>query len=175
MVQIVSSIREPTFQYYDNLAYLRNGRSNDEIQFQGYVVPHTPPTFEYNNKRCVYDFVRSAGAEMRNEMADFLSGLLQELSKERCKGALGGLFAYHHYKKALKRVGARKDESMKMLIFDNENRRYVAHVQFSSVSRRIDQSRYTVDVTLACQRFSYFELQETDFNEILKALQNLHV
>ena len=173
MVKIVSSVRKPTFQYYDNLAYLRNGLSNDEIKFQGYVVNHAPPAFVFNSGRA-YDFVRSARAKVRKNMAEFLCRLLPRLPKEECNDALDCLFQYYHYKDSLT-VGAEKRESMTMLIFDNEKREYVAHVHYSSVSRRIEQSRYTVNATLTCQRFSYFELQETDFDEILEALQNLQV
>ena len=162
MVQIVSSIREPNFQYYDNLAYLRNGRSNDEIQFQGFVINHAPSAFVFDSGRA-YDFVRSARATVRNSMAEFLWKLLPELPRGKRNEALDCLFDYYHYRESLD-VGAKKAESMKMLIFDNEYRGYVAHVQFSSVSRRIDTSKYSVNATLTCQRFSYFELQETDFD-----------
>ena len=173
MVKIVSSVREPTFQYYDNLAYLRNGLSNDEIQFQGYVVNHAPPAFVFNSGR-VFDFVRSARAKVRKNMAEFLCRLLSRLPKEECNDALDCLFQYYHYRDSLT-VGTEKRESMTMLIFDNETRGYVAHVQFSCVSRQIDQTTFTVNATLTCQRFSYFELQETDFDEMLEALQNLHM
>lgn len=178
MVEIVSSVREPTIQFYDNLFYLRNGLSNGEIQFKGYVHNYSPDAFVFNNKRRIYDFTRSAHATVRNDMTNYLCGLLQELPEEQCCEAFDYLFDYRHYKEYLTQVGDQKAESMKLLIFrhpDEVKKGYVAHVHFSSVARRETQTQFTVNATLTCQRYSYFELQEANLEELFAALQNLNL
>ena len=92
MFQIVSSVREPTFQFYDNLYYLKNGVSNDEIHFQGHVRSYTPNTFVYDNKRCTYDFTRAANADVRNDMASVLCGWLPMLPNAQSREAFDYLF-----------------------------------------------------------------------------------
>ena len=111
-------------------------------------------------------------------MTAFLCGVLQELPQEQCCEAFDYLFDYHHYKECLAQVGNQKAESMNLLIFrqpDEVNDGYVAHVQFSSVARQETQIQYTVNATLTCQRYSYFELQETNLEELFAALQNLNL
>ena len=177
MFQIVSSVREPTFQFYDNLYYLKNGLSNEDIHFQGNVLSHTPNTFVYDNKRCVYDFTRTAKAEVRNHMAGVLCRWLWRLPNARSREAFDCLFDLHHYKDYLEEVGNQRAESMNMLIFKEPRnileRGYVALVKFKSVTRRNRYRQYTVNATLTCQRFSYFELQENTLEEVLEELQNL--
>lgn len=134
MFQIVSSVREPTFQFYDNLYYLKNGLSNGEIHFRGNVRSYTPNTFVYNDKRCPYDFTRSAKADVRNHMASVLCGWLSMLPEAQSREAFDYLFNYHHYKEYLNEVGNQKAESMNLLIF--KKRGYVALVKFNSVTRR---------------------------------------
>lgn len=178
MVEIVSSVREPTIQYYDNLFYLRNGLSNGEIDFEGNVHNYSPDAFVFDNKRRIYDFTRSAHATVRNNMTNYLCGLLTELPRHQCVEAFDYLFDYRHYKEYLTQVGDRKEESMNLLIFrerDLFNLGYVALVQFSSVARRETHIMYTVNATLTCQRYSYFELQETNLEELFAALQNLNL
>ena len=67
---------------------------------------------------------------------------------------------------------------MNMLIFKEPlgvERGYVALVKFNSVTRRNRDRQYTVNATLTCQRFSYFELQESTLDELLEKLQDLKV
>ena len=178
MVVIVSSVREPTIQYYDNLFYLRKGLLSGEIQFEGYVNNYAPYAFVFDNKRRIYDFTRSAHATVRNDMTNYLCGLLTELPRHQCVEAFNYLFDYRYYKEYLTLVGDQKAESMNLLIFrqpDQVNRGYVAHVQFSSVGRRETQIQYTVNATLTCQRYSYFELQEANLEELFAALRNLNL
>lgn len=178
MFQIVSSVREPTFQFYDNLYYLKNGLSNEDIHFQGNVLSHTPNTFVYNNKRRVYDFTRTAQAEVRDHMAGVLCLWLSRLPNARSREAFDYLFDYRHYKDYLEVVGNQRAESMNMLIFKEPlgvERGYVALVKFNSVTRRNGDLQYTVNATLTCQRFSYFELQESTLDELLEKLQDLKV
>ena len=178
MLEIVTSVREPIIQYYDNLFNLRNGLSNGEIHFEGNVHNYSPDAFVFDNKRRIFDFTRSAHDTVRNDMTNSLCGVLQELPREQCVEAFDYLFDYHHYKECLAQVGNQKAESMNLLIFrqpDEVNDGYVAHVQFSSVARQETQIQYTVNATLTCQRYSYFELQETNLEELFAALQNLNL
>lgn len=171
MFQIVSSVREPTFQFYDNLYYLKNGLSDEDIYFQGHVLSYTPDTFVYDDKWRTYDFTRSANADVRDDMASVLREWLWGLPKAQSREAFDYLFDYHNYKEYLKEVGNQRAESMSMLIFKWPW--YVALVKFNSVTRRNWFHQYTVDATLTCQCFSYFELQETTLDEVLEELQNL--
>ena len=173
MVEIVSSVREPTIRFYDNLFYLKNGLTNGEIQFEGNVHNYSPDAFVFDNKRRIFDFTRSAHATVRNDMTAFLCGVLQELPQEQCAEAFDYVFDHRHYKGYLTQVGDRKEESMNLLIFrqpDQVNEGYVAHVQFSSIARRETQIQYTVNATLTCQRYSYFELLERNLEELFAAL-----
>jgi len=174
--QIVSSVREPTYQYYVNRAYLEQGLADDHLRFDGGVFNHSPSTFEFRTQR-IYDFTRSAKAKVRDDMAYALHNWLRELPVERCLEAFDWLFDHHYYKEYLTDVGLQKRESMKLLISVNLNqrKRYVAHVQFSCVSKRNETSIYTVNATLTCQRYTYFKLREADLDEVIKALQNLQV
>ena len=81
MFQIISSVREATFQFYDNLFYLRNGVLNDQIQFEGNVHNHAPDAFVFNDRSRIYDFTRSAHATVRNDMTNYLCEVLQELPR----------------------------------------------------------------------------------------------
>lgn len=176
MVIIVSSRQDPTFNYYDNLAFLRNGLKKGKIHFQGFVNSHEP-TFDYEKRR-IFDFTHSAKAEVRKDMTSHLCDILPpglgQRDRQSIREAFDCLFDYHTYKGYLERVRQQRRESLQMLVFDH-NQKYVAHVQFKSTTVRDGADRYTVNATLTCQRFTYFPLQETDLDDILGALENLHV
>ena len=174
--QIVSSVREPTYQYYVNRAYLEQGLADDHLRFDGGVFNHSPSAFEFRS-RSIYDFTRSAKAKVRDDIGGALHNWLPQLPVERCLEAFDWLFDYHYYKDYLTDVGRQKRESMNMLISVNLNqrKRYVAHVQFSCVSKRNETSIYTVNATLTCQRYTYFKLREADLGDVIKALQNLQL
>ena len=169
--QIVSSVREPTYQYYVNQANLEKGLLNDEISVQGNVVKHSPTSFVLRRKSRISKFTRSANAKVRDNMARALRNWLPELPEKRCLEAFDCLFDLHYYKEYLTQVGHQKRESMNMLIFVRQ--RYVAHVQFSSVAKRKGRFTYTVNATLTCQRYTYFELLKKDLDTVIRALQNL--
>lgn len=161
MFQIVSSVREPTFQFYDNLYYLENGVSNGDIHFQGNVHRYEPGVFVYGRKTRIYDFTRTAQADVRDKMAEHLRGWLPGLPKKKSREVFDYLFDYHHYKEYLKEVGNQRAETMNMLISrkpDHVSQGYVALVKFNCVSRRNADILYTVNAVLTCQLFSYFEL-----------------
>ena len=178
MITIVSSVEHPSFSYYNNLAFLRNGIQSDDIHFQGCVDNYSPPAFVFN-KGSIYDFARTAKAELREDMTSWLCDTLpQEIQMQdrgRIREAFDCLFDYHKYKGYLTMVGQQRAESMEMLVFDQANLEYVAHVQFSSTATRTAPNQFTVDATLTCQRFTYFPPQEADLENVLAALQNLHV
>ena len=181
VIQVVSS-NVDDFRYYWNLSYIRNGLQNDEIAFIGVVNNYAPKAFEFNTGR-VYDFTRTAKAEIRDKMTthllqpDVLPGL-EVRFHEMIKEPFDSLFNYQGYKTRLEQANSTRDESMKMLIFNDANgnqaKQYVAHVTFSCDSHRASQ-QYTVYTTLTCQRYTYFPLQVDDFEAVLQALQNLHV
>lgn len=108
-------------------------------------------------------------------MTTWLCNVLQEQDDRSVREAFDCLFDYYRYKGYLNIVGQQRSESMKVLVFDQEDEEYVGHVQFSSTSIRTDPGEFTVYATLTCQRCTYFPLQDTDFEDVLGALQILHV
>lgn len=178
MVTIVSSREDPSFSYYNNLAFLKNGLENNAIHFQDYVNNYSPPAFVYNAGR-IYDFTRMAKARVRENMAAHLCSVppglnIQQQDHQILREAFDRLFEYHTYKGYLDIVGQQRRESLNMLVFDH-NQEYVAHVQFNSTTVRNAPGQFTVNAILTCQRFTYFELQEAALGDVLEALKNLHV
>ena len=182
VIQIVASNFDD-FRYYWNLIYIMKGLQKDEVKFIGEVDNYAPTAFVFNKAR-VYDFTCTAKATIRDKMTthllhpDVLPGLKEVEGHERIKEPFDCLFNYQGYKTRLEQANSTRDESVKMLIFNDANgnkaKQYVAHVTFSCNSHRANH-QYTVYATLTCQRFSYFPLQEDDFEAVLQALQNLHV
>ena len=171
MVIIISSVQGPdTFQYYDNLAFLRNRVDDGQTHLTGFNV-HEPPPYVYNGGR-VYDITRKARAEVREDMVDWLGGTLPGLQLQDCRKireALDCIFYYYAYKGYLDHVGDERHESMQMFVFhDRDQPEYVAHVQFSSITKRNAEHGFTVNATLTCQRFTPFPLQETALDDILQ-------
>lgn len=176
MIRIVSSREDPSFRYYHNLAFLRNGLESHTIHFQGFVNNHAPQAFVFNAGR-IYDFTRTAKAQVRENMVAYLCGVLPRLQQEDhqiIREAFDSLFDYHTYKGYLDIVGQQRCEPLNMLVFDH-NQEYVAHVQFNSTIVRNAPGQFTVNAILTCQRFTYFELQEAALGDVLEALKNLHV
>ena len=182
VIQVVASVFGDCGYYY-NLSFLRGALERDEVAFIGEVNNHAPETFVFDNKTNVYNFTRSAMKEIRDNMTnhlfenDLLPGLQSGRDKQKIKEPFEHLFSNSGYKASLDQVGQRRVESMHMLIFNGAYRRqpYVAHVNLTCNSRRAGDQLFTVYATLTCQRFTYFPLQEEDFEAVLQALQNLHV
>lgn len=177
VITVLTSIQDD-FGYYENLAYLRKGLKRDRIQFQGLVNSYEPSAIVFSDKARVYDFTRSASTTIREIMTDYLYDidvlpLLTRRDRDQIQKAFGPLFEYYTFKEDLGEVGQKRAESMKMLIF-NEDAEYTAHVYFNSLSRRVRRKTYTVYATLTCQRFTYFPIRKTDFEDVLEELQNLH-
>ena len=175
-ITILSSIQDD-FGYYNNMAFLRRGLQEDRIKFVGFVDNYTPEAIVFNNKGRLYDFTRSAQCYIREDMTAYLSGVLPGLTTAdlaQIRGAFDCLFNYYTYKGFLDEVGQQRAESMKMLIF-NEDQKYVAHVYFNVTSRKTASQQFTVTAALSCQRYTYFKVQDTNFTAVLQALENLHV
>ena len=176
-ITILTSIQDD-FGYYNNLAFLQRGLREERIQFQGFVNDYTPNAIVYDDKGRLYDFTRSAQRDIREDMTTNLSGVLPGLTPAdlgQIRGAFDCLFNYYSYKGFLDHVGQQRAESMKMLIF-NAAQQYVAHVYFNVISRKTGSLQFTVTAaSLTCQRYTYFQLQDTNFAAVLQALQNMHV
>ena len=183
VVQVVYSVID-NFGYYYNLGYLRSALERNGVAFIEVNV-HAPPALEFDNKARIYDFTRSAKKQIRDNMSAYLNQPnvlpgLQAEDQEMIKEPFEYLFYnLQRYKESLAQVHQQQAESMHMLIFNdangNQEEQYVAHVSFTCNSRRAAQQLFTVDASLTCQRFTYFPLQEEDFDAVLQALQNLHV
>ena len=151
---------------------------------------YDPEEFEFN-KRNVYDFTRTAQRDIRLALVTVLSDPqvlpgLQSAGKDVIREIFDCLFSYQKYKNALQQVGNSKEVSMNMLIFNGGNgnpeqdweqdiQTYVARVSFLSTSRKTSDLQFKVDVKLSCQRLTYFDAKDEDFDGFLRAMESLHV
>ena len=178
-ITILTSIQDD-FGYYNNLAFLQRGLQEGRIQFQDGVNNYTPNAIVFDKKGRLYDFTRSAQYDIREDMTIYLSGVLPGLTMAdlaQIRGAFDCLFNYYSYKRFLDQVGQQRAESMKMLIFTGNNaaQNYVAHVYFNVTSHKTGPQQFTVTAALTCQRYTNFDVQDTDFEAVLQVLQNMHV
>lgn len=181
VIQILTST-QGDLAYYENRGFLRGALEAGHVKFQGEVHNHAPNAIVFDDKHRIYDFTRSAKSTIREDMTAYLRRVLPGIQQQdlpEIQEAFDCLFNYHAYKRYLEQVDQQRDESMYMLIFNDadgdEAQQYVAHVSFSSISRRTAPEQFTVNATLTCQRFTYFQLQEIDAEVLLQDLQNLHV
>lgn len=182
VIQILTSV-EDNFAYGYNLGYLRRAIQRREVHLDGQPYNHHPAPQTFT-KRSVYFFTRTAKATIRDNIVKELSrpDVLPELQREgeqKLKKIFGRLFNNDTYKDELKVIGSSQEESMNMLIFNDRNGqddqgRYAAHVSFLCISRKTGSDMYEVEVTLSCQRVTYFEKQDEDFEAFLQALDNLY-
>ena len=137
-----------------NLEYLKNGLQQDYLWFQGSPIDLST-TLYFCNKRCLYDFTRSAKASVRDNMTSFLVNELgQPELQAPLRAAFNSLYDYWRYK-----VGMPYD-SLSMLIFVyNQGGQFVAHVAFNSKTFISASDQYEVAITMVCQRFTYFQLR----------------
>ena len=182
MVIIISS-REDDSGYREYRDYLKNGIKKGFIYIQE-SVKYTPKGFVFNSKR-IYDFTRSAKATVRDKMVDYLDdddvlpGLQKEDRKNQLQEAFDCLFNYSSYKEYLSEVRQQRDESVKMFVFDDQDKEYIAHIKFSSTTTRDAFDQFTVYAKLKRKRYIRFPLQKTDYDTdykaVLTALPNLRV
>lgn len=184
-IQIVNS-RDDDFRYIFNLGHLRAAQAKGDVRLEKTSTDMFPNAFEFPTKKRVYDFVRTARTQIREATVaklanpDVLPGLKEE-DMEEVREVYEQLFNYQKHKSSLINDGDKREESVHMLIFksnrDSEiqnDQPYVAHVSFASVSKKTRPDRFEVSVSLSCLRFSYFPMQEDDFDAILKALERLN-
>ena len=83
------------------------------------------------------------------------------------------------YNTSLNEFHTHQDESMYMLIFKDanghQNQQYVAHVGVTCTSRRVKKQQFTVEAFLTCQRFTYFPLEEVNFQSVFQTFLNIRV
>ena len=181
VIEILTSVVDND-NYKLNVVYLLRKLKKTVITKQGKNHLHTKK-FDYNKAR-IYDFTRTARTDIRDDAVDSLckEGALpgvQEEDQELIKEIFNGFFNYLTYKRQLKEVGRDVSESMSMLIFkdckgEKDQPGYVAHVTFLVKSCRTSDEKFTVDVTLSCQRVTYFEVQKIDLSAFNKGIKDLH-
>jgi len=176
-IQILTSFQD-AYGYFNNLAYLQSALNTDAVAFKG-PVNNYAPVIVFDNTARVYDFTRKAGSRVREDMTTYLNNVkvppgLQMGDVQKIRAAFDCLFNYYEYKGNLEIVTQKKSRSISMLIF-NHAQQYVAHVYFNSTSVRTGPQQFDVNVALTCQRYTYFPMQQTNYEAVLEALQNLHV
>ena len=151
----VVSSRHP-LNYSKNRNFLTNGLQGNIIHFQDFNY-YLHPAVVYNKRR-LYDFTRTAKAQVRENMTAYLCSVLPGLTrqdKENIRVVFDCLFGYYGYKGNLDVLG-QQHESLEMLVFDR-NKQYVAHVQFNNTTVISDVHQFTVCPILTCHRYTYFE------------------
>ena len=154
MVIIVSSRHH--LNYNNNRDFLTDGLQRNVIYFQD-VNYYLHPAVVYNKRR-LYDFTRTARAQVRDNMTAYLCSVLPGLSiqdRKDIRGVFGCLFDYGMYLGKLD-IARQQHESLEMLIFDHK-KQYVAHVQFNSITVISGMNQFTVCPILTCHRYTYFE------------------
>ena len=189
VIQILTSVEDNSAYHY-NMGYLRKAMERGDVRSEAEPYNYDPDEFEFN-KRNVYDFTRTAQRDIRLALVTFLSEPqvlpgLQSADKDVIREIFDCLFSYQKYKFALQQVSNSKQVSMNMLIFNGGNgnpeqdreqdiQRYVACVSFLSTSRKTSDLQFKVDVKLSCQRLTYFDAKDEDFDGFLRAMESLHV
>ena len=171
------------------MGYLRKAMERRDVRWE--APPNNYGDEIEFNKRNVYDFTRTAQRDIRLALVTFLSDPrvlpgLQSADKDVIGEIFGCLFCYQKYKNYLQQVGNSRQVSMNMLIFNGGNgnpeqdreqdiQRYVANVSFVSTSRKTSDLQFKGDVTLSCQRLTYFDAKDEEFIGFLRAMEGLHV
>ena len=169
-------VKDNDFSYYQNLIFLQENLRNDQIHFQGNAEVFNPDAYNFRNGR-VWDFVRAARARIGKEMVANLNGALPGLTahdRQHIREFFNCAFNYYAYKGHLNVEGNQHGESLKMFVF-HPAQQYVAHVNFSSHSRRGPDNLFVVNISVTCQLYNFFEPQNDDIANVIQAIQNLHV
>ena len=183
VIKILTSV-EDNIGYHYNMGYLRRAVDSKEVSKEAPDY-NREEKFKYDNKARIYDFTRTAQKEIRTYVVKVLSdpGALPGLEnedKDEIQEIFDGLFSNQKYKNSLQQLGAKRQESMNMLIFIGGNGnpkqdKYVAHVSFVSKSQKTSDKQFKVDITLSCRRLTYFDAKDEDFDGFLSAMESLHV
>ena len=178
--RVVHTKDDEPIVYYENLAVVRTRMHENEDEFRvGHPDVHYEQ-FSFNSNQ-VHNFTRSAKARISKKMSTRLRDVLvpvgivrEEIREEirrQLQSAFDFLYNYYTYKGRLSEVGQTKDESLYMFIFINRKEMMlVAHVTFYSFSKLAAAGNFTVDVTVVCDRFQYFEMRETDFEQVMNMM-----
>ena len=153
--RMVTVLTQGDFRFTDNREHLENGLQQGNLWFQGSLI-HLSRMFYFDNKRCLYDFTRSAKAFVRDNMTSFL---VNELGQPELQVPLHAAFnsLYDSWKYKL----GTTYESLSMLIFVyNEGGQFVAKVTFNSNTFISAPNQYAVAATIVCQRYTYFQLRD---------------
>ena len=183
VIKILTSV-DDNFGYHYNMGYLRRAVDSKEVSKEAPDFNHKEE-FNYDNKARIYDFTRTAQRDIRTHVVKVLSepDVLPELEdedKDKIQEIFDCLFSYQKYKNSLQQLGDKRQESINMLIFKDGNGvpkedKYVAHVSFVSKSRKTSDKQFKVDVTLSCQRLTYFDAQDEDSDGFLRKMERLQV
>ena len=153
---MVTVLTQGDFCFSDNEEYLKYGLQQGNLSwFQGPPI-HLSRTFHFYNKRCLYDFTRSANAVVREKMASFLVNRLRQPQLQApLRAAFNSLYNYWKYK------NGPWSEWLTMLIFvRNQGGQFGAKVTFSSNAFKSAPKHYAVATELVCERFTYFQPQQ---------------
>ena len=181
-IRIVHPNDDDSFLYYENLAVVLTRLRENENDFRvGDPVDHSEQ-FTFNTNR-VYDFTRSAKATIRDYMTPYLLNVLvpdavpeivEEIG-EQLRAAFDFLYNNNSYKGSLSAAHQTKNEYLNMLMFINrEGTRLLAHVTFHSISRLAAPGNFTVDAELKTRRFQYFDVHETNFEQVMNEVMCLN-
>ena len=182
--RVVHTKDDEPIVYYENLAVVRTRLQENEDEFRvGHPDVHYEQ-FSFNSNQ-VHIFTRSAKARISKKMSTRLRDVLvppgivrveiREEIRRQLQAAFDFLYNYYTYKGRLSEVGQTKDESLCMFIFINsEETMLVAHVTFYSFSQLAARGNFTVDVRVVCHLFQYFEMRETDFEQVMNIMMTLN-
>ena len=183
VVKIITST-EDNNAFRFNLGYLQRAMISGAVRKQGERCDHNKELV-YEGKAKIYDFTRTAQAQVREEIVSFLNTPnvlpgLQEEGLEEIRETFGGFFIYARYKDHLKGNDDRQEESMSVLIFNDGNGKedqpqYVAYVFFSSTARKTAEKQFKVNFKLSCRRLTYLEAQNEELDAFRHALENLRL
>ena len=182
--RVVHTKDDQPIVYYENLAVVRTRVHENEDEFHnGHPDVHYEQ-FSFKSTK-VHNFTRSAKARISKRMSTRLrdalvpagrvrEGIREEIRRQ-LQAAFDFLYNYYTYKDRLSEVGQTQDEFLCMFIFINsEETMLVAHVTFYSFSQLVARDYFTVEVRVVCDRFQYFEMRETDFEQVMNIMMTLN-
>lgn len=169
-VRVISS-SQGDGAYFLNAAILQRGQDKGIIKFRDFRKDNGILYHKRHGR--VYDFVRSARAEIRETVANYLTNILpgiDEDAKEDLRRAFETLFNHYDYKK-----NPVFEERLGLLI-SAENflfpiKSYVAHVHFYCQTIKGPYDEYTVYARMICHMYTWFPFRETTEQDIVDVLR----
>lgn len=149
-----------------NWTYLKLDCKKKQLLFFPFLIDsgfnHLEQEFPYNKGR-TYDFVSTAGAQIRDSMTTYLTGILpgiDGIAQQQIRSSIETLFTYNSYKNLLNCEGQNVANCVNMLIFVPGSPGYVAHVNISCNTIRGAGTLYTVYTNITCQKYTWFDFQQ---------------